>query len=48
MRENLKLKDKISYLMNNQNETLKQRDQKIIIIGAKEIDENIMTIKIDG
>lgn len=48
MRENLKLKDKISYLMNNQNETLKQRAQKIIIIGAKEIDENIMTIKIDG
>ena len=48
MRDNLKLKDKISYLMNIQNEFLKERSHKVIVIGAKEIEDGTITLKIDG
>ena len=48
LRENLKLKDKISYIMNNQNTFLKERSNKTIVVGVQELQEGFVTVKIDG
>jgi histidyl-tRNA synthetase len=44
----LKLKDKLSFIMNNQNTFLKENAHKTIVIGVKELQENFVTVKVDG
>lgn len=48
LRDNLKLKDKLSYVMNNQNTFLKERASKTIVVGVDEIQQGYVTVKVDG
>lgn len=44
----MKLKDKISYIMNNQNNFLKERAPKTIVVGVQELQDGVVTVKVDG
>ena len=41
-----KLSDKLNLLMNNHNEYLRPQIRKVIVVGAKEIEERCLTVKI--
>ena len=48
MRVSSKLKDKVTFLLNNKNQHLKKQADKIIIIGPEELQSGTFKVKNSG